>query len=85
MNNDDELDIYYDRWLVAKAKVQRLLSGPGGIMEMKQTISDKEKQIKELEKALRFAAGYISATDTFTDKHPQTVYDWLLEQAHAES
>ena len=31
----------------------RLTSGPGGIMEMKQTIADKERRIEKLEAALR--------------------------------
>jgi len=30
-------------------KNERLVSGPGGIMEMKQTIADKEQRIEELE------------------------------------
>jgi len=30
-------------------KNERLESGPGGIMEMKQTIADKEKRIEKLE------------------------------------
>jgi hypothetical protein len=37
----------------AKARIEQLTSGPGGIMEMKQTIADKEKRNKELEAALR--------------------------------
>jgi hypothetical protein len=32
-----------------RARAQQLESGPGGIMEMKQTIADKEKRIAELE------------------------------------
>ena len=31
------------------ARAQRLETGPGGIMEMKQTIADKEKRIAYLE------------------------------------
>jgi len=48
MNYDDELDMYYDKWLAAKAKAERLVSGPGGIMEMKQTIANLEKENSEL-------------------------------------
>jgi hypothetical protein len=33
-------------------KNEQLISGPGGIMEMKQTIADKEQRIEKLEKAL---------------------------------
>ena len=32
----------------AKEEITRLQSGPGGIMEMKQTIADKETLIEEL-------------------------------------
>lgn len=48
MSYDDELDMYYDKWLAAKAKAERLVSGPGGIMEMKQTIANLEKENSEL-------------------------------------
>ena len=34
-------------------RVEQLTSGLGGIMEMKQTISDKEKYIEQLETALQ--------------------------------
>ena len=54
MNDDleDEIDLYYNKWLAAKQRAERLESGPGGIMEMKQTIADKEKRIEQLEAAL---------------------------------
>jgi hypothetical protein len=38
----------------ARKRVEQLTSGPGGIMEMKQTIADKERHIEKLEAALRF-------------------------------
>lgn len=38
-----DLEVY-----VLKAEVDRLTSGPGGIMEMKQTIADKETEIERL-------------------------------------
>jgi len=37
-------------WL--EQRVEQLESGPGGIMEMKQTIADKERRIEELERVL---------------------------------
>lgn len=40
-----DLEVY-----VLKAEVDRLTSGPGGIMEMKQTIADKEAEIERLRK-----------------------------------
>lgn len=58
MNNDDledEIDLYYNKWLAAKQRAERLESGPGGIMEMKQTIADKEKRIDALETAIKEA------------------------------
>jgi hypothetical protein len=33
----------------AKVRIEQLTSGPGGIMEMKQTIADKEQRIEKLE------------------------------------
>ena len=38
-------------WL--EQRIEQLESGPGGIMEMKQTIADKEQHIEKLEAALR--------------------------------
>jgi hypothetical protein len=38
-------------WL--EQRIEQLTSGPGGIMEMKQTIADKESRIEKLEAALR--------------------------------
>jgi hypothetical protein len=49
---EEDLQIYYDRYVAAKNRATKLIEGPGGIMEMKQTIADKEKQITELESSL---------------------------------
>ena len=49
---EDELDMYYDKWLALKHRVKMLESGPGGIMEMKQTIADKEAKIESMQKTL---------------------------------
>ena len=49
----NELDIYYDKWLALKHKVKMLESGPGGIMEMKQTIAIREAQIDILQEELK--------------------------------
>lgn len=49
---EDELDMYYDKWLALKHRVKMLESGPGGIMEMKQTIADKEAKIVSMQKTL---------------------------------
>jgi hypothetical protein len=34
---------------IASERIELLTSGPGGIMEMKQTIADKEQRIEKLE------------------------------------
>jgi len=49
---ENELDTYYDKWLTLKYRVKTLESGPGGIMEMKQTIADKEAEIACMQKTL---------------------------------
>jgi hypothetical protein len=36
----------------AASRIEQLTSGPGGIMEMKQTIADKEQEIAKLEEEL---------------------------------
>jgi len=52
-----ELESQYDITLgairVGVERIEQLTSGPGGIMEMKQTIADKEKHIYYLEAILR--------------------------------
>ena len=42
------------------ARVKQLESGPGGIMEMKQTIADKEKEIERLQRDLLLVVEYDS-------------------------
>jgi len=37
-----------------RKRVEQLESGPGGIMEMKQTIADREREIEYLQADLRF-------------------------------
>jgi hypothetical protein len=48
MTNKLEMPLEQFAEAVAKEN-ERLISGPGGIMEMKQTIADKEKLIEKLE------------------------------------
>ena len=46
----DKLEMPLEQFAEAVAKEnERLISGPGGIMELKQTIADKEKHIEKLE------------------------------------
>jgi len=47
------LDTLRDAIKNLNEKNERLISGPGGIMEMKQTIADKEIRIEKLETALK--------------------------------
>ena len=46
----DRLEMPLEQFAKAVAKEnERLRSGPGGIMEMKQTISDREQEIERME------------------------------------
>ena len=63
-----EMDRLYEKWLAAKQKAKRLESGPGGIMEMKQTIADKEKEIEQLHVALREIALLNNQRDRFSSQ-----------------
>ena len=45
---------------IATMRIDQLTSGPGGIMEMKQTISDKENEIARLQKQLDLVYNYDS-------------------------
>ena len=53
-------------------RIKQLESGSGGIMEMKQTIADKEKRIAELENEL---AGRV----VWTENYGQGSEPWLNE------
>jgi hypothetical protein len=52
MTNKLEMPLEQFAEAVAKEN-ERLISGPGGIMEMKQTIANKESRIEKLEAALK--------------------------------
>ena len=41
--------------LAAADRIEQLIFGPGGIMEMKQTIADKEKRIAQLETIIEWS------------------------------
>ena len=45
---EEEIHMLRAQCLIRKDLIEKLKSGPGGIMEMKQTISDKETLIEEL-------------------------------------
>jgi predicted RNase H-like nuclease (RuvC/YqgF family) len=48
----EELSMTRAQALIRKNLIEKLKSGPGGIMEMKQTIANKEAEIEELQKDL---------------------------------
>jgi len=57
---EEELDQLSMKYLAAKNRAEKLINGPGGIMEMKQTIADKEAEIDELRKLLDLVYAYNS-------------------------
>ena len=74
MNDDleDEIDLYYNKWLVAKQRAERLENGPGGIMEMKQTIADKEAEIVRLKEKCDMQAMILRRLTP--ENHPDTLF-----------
>ena len=74
-----KLEMPLEQFAEAVAKEnERLISGPGGIMEMKQTIADKEQRIEKLESQFKLyfhafnkAAVRISELETAL----RTIYD----------
>ena len=59
-NLKEELSMTRAQALIRKDLIEKLKSGPGGIMEMKQTIADKEAEIEELQKMLDLVYNYNS-------------------------
>lgn len=54
--------------------------GPGyEAIHVREVMPDGE--IERLEKQLRFCAGYISATEGHTHKHPEEVLEWIRVEA----
>jgi len=47
---EEEIHMLRAQCLIRKDMIEKLKSGPGGIMEMKQTIADKEAEIEKLTK-----------------------------------
>lgn len=58
-----DADDMYEKYLGARMRAQRLESGPGGIMEMKKTIADKEAIIYALESQIGLMKNYADAID----------------------
>jgi len=55
-----EMDRLFNALRIAAERIEQLKSGPGGIMEMKQTIADKEAEIERLEKLVDLVMKYDS-------------------------
>ena len=55
-----EMDRLFNALRIAAERIEQLKSGPGGIMELKQTISDREAEIRLLEKELYAVDAYDS-------------------------
>jgi hypothetical protein len=51
---------------------------------IEETMRVRDEKIAALERALRFAAGYISATEGFRDKHPMDVLEWIELEANKD-
>jgi len=57
---EEEIEMMKAQLLIRKDLIEKLKSGPGGIMEMKQTIADKETEIDILNKDLDLVYQYDS-------------------------
>ena len=79
---DDEADMYYDKWLVAKTTIKRLTEGPGGIMEMKQTIANKETEIDRLQKYKVFVTILANEPSELSYEKIKNQRDWWKKLAH---
>jgi len=61
--DDRQFADMYGMYLNANMRAKKLESGPGGIMEMKQTIADKEGMIYSLESQIGLMSNYSDAID----------------------
>ena len=48
----EQIEMMKAQLIIRRDRITSLRAGPGGIMEMKQTIADKEKRIEELENGI---------------------------------
>jgi|GEM_PF-4751960 len=62
------LPINERRLHLANRRISQLETGPGGIMEMKQTIADKEREILVLETRNKFAGLYAENIEKENDR-----------------
>jgi hypothetical protein len=72
-NLNDKLEMPLDQFAEAVSKEnERLRTGPGGIMEMKQTIADKEAEIARLKEKCDKQAMILRRLTP--EKHPNTLF-----------
>jgi hypothetical protein len=57
---ENEIEILYDKYRAATNRAKKLIEGPGGIMELKQTIADKELEIEKLQSDIDLVMAYDS-------------------------
>ena len=68
----DELHYLRDQYDDACRRIRQLTSGPGGIMEMKQTIADKEQEIERLKDKCDKQAMILRRLTP--EQHPDTLF-----------
>jgi len=73
---DDEADMYYDRWLVAKNRIKQL---EDGIMDMKQIIANKEEDIEHYKEDAHYANGVADLAMKHRDEAEAKVDDLEVE------
>ena len=71
-NNLDDIQFIISENERLLARAEQLESGPGGIMEMKQTIADKEKEIERLKEKCDKQAMILRRLTP--DQHPNTLF-----------
>ncbi len=51
---------------------------------LKENVYYTYKQMERYEKALRFAAGMLSTVPQYQDRHPQEIFDMILNEVDAD-
>lgn len=69
---EEEIDHLYEKYVVIRSRCKQLLEGKGGIMELKQTISDKEKEIERLKEKCDKQAMILRRLTP--EQHPDTLF-----------
>jgi len=69
---EEEIEMMKAQLLIRKDLIEKLKSGPGGIMEMKQTIADKEAEIERLKAKCDMQANILRKLTP--EKFPDTLF-----------